>query len=59
LNRELQKVGISWEEAKGTALDRTKWKSFTKTLRSTKGEKLVEALRYELEGRGSDSRWGH
>jgi hypothetical protein len=25
--RELQNFGISWEEAKGLALDRTKWKT--------------------------------
>ena len=35
IERELQKVGISWKEAKGLALDRNKWKSFTKALCST------------------------
>jgi hypothetical protein len=33
--RELQKVRISWREAQGLALDRTKSKSFTKALCST------------------------
>ena len=35
LERELQKVGIIQEEAKGLALDRTRWKRFTKALCST------------------------
>jgi hypothetical protein len=33
--REMQTVGINWKETKGLALDRTKWKSLTKALRST------------------------
>jgi hypothetical protein len=35
----LQKVGKSWTEAKGLALDRTKWKGFIKALCSTYEQK--------------------
>lgn len=39
IERELQKVGISWKEAKRLALDRNKWKSFTKALCSTQEQR--------------------
>jgi hypothetical protein len=32
IEREMQKVEISWKEAKGLALDITKWKIFVKVL---------------------------
>jgi hypothetical protein len=39
IEREMQKVGKGWREVKRLALDRTKWKNFKKTLRSTQKQK--------------------